>query len=186
MDAVSYREAGDRLELRRTFGRTCREGNMELSKVASTADEAAATSSSGMVAKQTHDILACERFHEQWVDEFESFVYLQGGVDPAEHRHRLEPPIFPGACACRPVDRAEVKGTQAAEKAMPQEWDRLRSRKAWGEINPREWEDVATEARETEAEVHCWDGVRICSREARRLSRGRSPPQVQGESRFPG
>ena len=48
----------------------------------------------------------------------------------------------------------EVKPNQAAEKAAQQQWDRLRSRTAWGEGHPREWEDVAREARDTKQEVH--------------------------------
>ena len=55
---------------------------------------------------------------------------------------------------CRSVDRKEIKANQAAEKAIQQEWGRLRSRKAWDESNPREWEDVAKEARGTKEEVH--------------------------------
>ena len=90
----------------------------------------------------------------QWIHEFESFVSLQGGVDPTEHRPKLDAPIFPGACVCRRVDRKEVKANQAAEKAMQQEWGRLRPRKAWGESNPNEWEEVATEARDAKEEVH--------------------------------
>ena len=38
---------------------------------------------------------------------------------------------------------------------MQQEWGRLRPREAWGESNPREWKEVAKEASETKAEVHC-------------------------------
>jgi len=34
------------------------------------------------------------------------------------------------------------------------DWDRLRSRKAWGESKPREWADVAREARQGRCEVH--------------------------------
>ena len=82
-----------------------------------------------------------------------------GRVDPTEHRPKLETSIVPGACACRLVDRKQVKANQVAEKAMQQEWGRLRSRKAWGESNPREWEDVAKEARETKEEAHVGNGV---------------------------
>ena len=70
------------------------------------------------------------------------------------HRGKLEPPIVPGACVCRPVDRTEVKSNPAAEKAIQQEWDRLRARKAWDEENPREWDEVAKEARQKRIEVH--------------------------------
>ena len=47
-----------------------------------------------------------------------------------------------------------MTANQAAEKAIQQEGDRLRSRKAWDENHPREWEDVATEARLSNEEVH--------------------------------
>ena len=47
-----------------------------------------------------------------------------------------------------------MKANQAAEKAIQQEWGRLRSREAWGETSPREWGDVAKEARQTKKEVH--------------------------------
>ena len=48
-----------------------------------------------------------------------------------------------------------MKAKPAADKAIQQEWDRLRARNAWGEQNPREWDDVAREAREKKIEVHC-------------------------------
>ena len=50
--------------------------------------------------------------------------------DPTAHRPELCPPICPGACGCRPVDWKDVEPNQSAEKATPQEWDRLRSRAA--------------------------------------------------------
>ena len=140
---VLYREADDQLELPRTYGRTCRRRtSWNYQRFHAAADEATATSSPSMVAKKPCAMLGCERCHEQWIDEFESFVYLQCAVDPAEHRHRLESPICPGACACRPVDRKEVKASQAAEEAIQQEWDRLRSREAREEDIPRGWDDV--------------------------------------------
>ena len=40
------------------------------------------------------------------------------------------------------------------KKAIQQEWDRLRARKAWDEENPREWDEVAKEARQKRIEVH--------------------------------
>jgi hypothetical protein len=40
------------------------------------------------------------------------------------------------------VDRKEVKANPAADKAIQQEWDRLRARNAWDEENPRERDDV--------------------------------------------
>jgi hypothetical protein len=103
-----------------------------LSRAANPSDDAAAASSSGMVAMQRCTLVDCERFHDQWVREFESFVFVQRGVDPTEHRPKLESPIFPGACACRLVGRKEVKADQAAETAIQHEWGRLRLRKALG------------------------------------------------------
>jgi hypothetical protein len=95
-----------------------------------------------------------ETFVKEWISEFEGYSYPASGAFPMSHREKLEPPIFPGACVCRPVDRKEVKANPAAEKAIQQEWDRLRARKAWDEENPREWDDVAKEAREKKIEVH--------------------------------
>jgi hypothetical protein len=77
-----------------------------------------------------------------------------------KHREKLEPPIFPGAGVCRPVDRKEVKANPAAEKAIQQEWDRLRARRAWDEENPREWKVVAKEARE-EDRGPFWHDLRL-------------------------
>jgi hypothetical protein len=107
-----------------------------------------------MVAIKPIHVLYCERFLDPWIAEFESYASFQCGVDPTEHRPKLDIPMIPGACACRLVDRKEVKANQAAERAIQQEWDRLRSRKAWGEQHPMEWEDVAREARATQNEVH--------------------------------
>ena len=74
---------------------------------------------------------------------------------PMSHREKHGPPIFPGACVCRPVDRKEVKAKPTADMAIQQEWDRLRARNAWDEQNPREWDDeVAREAREKKIEVY--------------------------------
>ena len=80
----------------------------------------------------------CERFVEEWVREFEGYTYpvsgaipVLSGAVPMTHREKLDPSIFPGACVCRPVDRKEVKAKPAADKAIQQEWDRLRARNAW-------------------------------------------------------
>ena len=125
----------------------------ELSRVAQV-DDLDAAASSGMMARHHTPILECERLYEQWLTEFESHNILSCGVDPTEHRPKLDLPLILGACACRPVDRKEVKANQAAERATQQGWDRLRSRKAWSESQPREWEDVAREARLANEEVH--------------------------------
>ena len=45
--------------------------NMEASTVGKPASEAPAASSSSMIVKQIGTMLECERFHDQWVDEFE-------------------------------------------------------------------------------------------------------------------
>ena len=95
-----------------------------------------------------------ETFVEEWISEFEGYSYPASGAFPMSHREKLEPPIFPGACVCRPVDRKEVKANPAAEKATQQEWDRFRAGKAWDEENPREWDEVAKEARQRKIEVH--------------------------------
>ena len=85
----------------------------------------------------------CERFVEEWVRELEGCTYpasgavpVLSGAFPMSHREKLERPIFPGACVCRPVDRKEVKAKPAADQAIQQEWDRLRARNAWDEQNP--------------------------------------------------
>ena len=94
--------------------------NAELTR-ASRRDEDATVASSNMVIVHPSDVLDCERFHDQWIAEFESYTSYPGGVDPTEHRPKLDLPMIPGACVCRPVDRKEVKANPAAERAIQQE-----------------------------------------------------------------
>ena len=62
-----------------------------------TAAEPDAVASSSMMAIQPARVLDCERFHDQWVTEFESHTAFQCGVDPTEHRPKLDLPMIPGA-----------------------------------------------------------------------------------------
>eukprot|EP00969_Alexandrium_andersonii_P280987 12423189-Alexandrium_andersonii.AAC.1 len=66
----------------------------------------------------------------------------------ARHRHKLGPRSLPfNACLARPVGKAEIAHTPAAQEAEAKEWKRLRDKYVWGEDNPREWAAVVKEAK---------------------------------------
>ena len=87
------------------------------------------------------------------------------GVTPTEHREHC-PPLIPPAMVCRPVYNKEMLESQAANRAIQQEWDRIRARRPWDEDHPRERADVARDSGE---EVHVgmmwgslWRRIPIC------------------------
>eukprot|EP00969_Alexandrium_andersonii_P182502 8063728-Alexandrium_andersonii.AAC.1 len=53
------------------------------------------------------------------------------------HRQKLAPRSFPfNACVARPVGKAEMARTPAAQVAAKKEWDRLRDKYVWDEAHP--------------------------------------------------
>ena len=71
------------------------------------------------------------------------------------HRDK-NPDFLPcySAAVARPVNKAEVRRTPAAQKALRKEWDRLRKIGCWDESSVREWSDVAAEARRKGTQAH--------------------------------
>ena len=96
--------------------------------------------------EETVKPLPCESYADQWLSTLSSTDAL-GCVVAAtmlhidQHREKCAFPLIPNACTCRPVNRKEIEENPKAKQALQQEWDRLRSRKAWGETNPREWSE---------------------------------------------
>jgi hypothetical protein len=72
----------------------------------------------------------CITFVEEWlrgIDEYRGQVTpAASGGYPAEHRERSVPPIFPSAAVCRPVSKREMLDSPPANRAIQQEWGRLR------------------------------------------------------------
>ena len=62
--------------------------------------------------------------------------------------------ITMNACVARPVGKKELLLSKGALAAMKAEWDKLRSKVVWDEINVREWSDVAKEAQDAGVEVN--------------------------------
>ena len=58
------------------------------------------------------------------------------GGHPSEQRDKSYC-IFPSAAACRPVAKEEMRECPTTNKAIHQEWIRLRARTSWGEDNLR-------------------------------------------------
>eukprot|EP00969_Alexandrium_andersonii_P313967 13870423-Alexandrium_andersonii.AAC.1 len=70
-------------------------------------------------------------------------------------RQKLAPRSFPhNACAARPVGKAEIARTPAAQEAARKEWGRLRGKYVWGEANPHERGDVVADARKRKETAH--------------------------------
>ena len=79
------------------------------------------------------------------------------------HRVKNGGRIFPfNAAVARPVGKAEIARTPAAQAAMKKEWDRLRDKKVWDETKPREWRDVRREADSRGQTVHMGYLFGIC------------------------
>ena len=77
------------------------------------------------------------------------FRCARAGLAPRSTARRWDLPSSQALAFAGPFGREEIMSSQAAEKAIHPQWDKLRSRKAWDEDNPREWGDFSREARET-------------------------------------
>ena len=81
-----------------------------------------------------------------------------------EHRPKLQDSaLHLNACVARPVGKAELGSTPAAQAATKTEWDRLRAKKVWDEHIVREWDDVAKEARQAGIEANLGYLFGICT-----------------------
>ena len=86
-------------------------------------------------------------------------------VAPCVHDHRqqladCEPPF--SALVARPVGKAEVRSTPAAQAALLKEWDKLRKAGCWDEGAVCEWAAVAAKARKTGSKAHVGMIFEIC------------------------
>jgi len=54
----------------------------------------------------------------------------------------------------RPVGKAEIRTSPAAQQALQKEWDKLRKAGCWDEGGVREWAEVADQARKSGKKAH--------------------------------
>ena len=105
----------------------------------------------------------------------------------SDHRQKLAPPsLYPNACVARPVGKAELRTTPAAQAAMKAEWDRLRTKRVWDESVVREWDDVAREARQAGVEANLGYLFGICAEKNSEQPLGHPSRKLKGRVVFQG
>eukprot|EP00974_Lingulodinium_polyedra_P113031 10941312-Lingulodinium_polyedra.AAC.1 len=58
-------------------------------------------------------------------------------AEDGPRRRRIAPHLMPFvACVARPVGKAELEREEKARAALDHEWERLRSKRVWGEEDP--------------------------------------------------
>ena len=85
---------------------------------------------------------------------------VRDGFKP-EHRPLIRRHVFP-AMVARPVPKSEMFASEAATKAMRDEWDRLWDKCVWASTDIREWEVVAKMARQGGQNIHMARIFGIC------------------------
>ena len=89
------------------------------------------------------------------------------------HREKIrkfDPPFY--SCVARPVKKAEVSRTPAAQAALDKEWAKLRKAGCWDEKNVREWDDVVAEYRKKGKKAHVARLFEICVEKGSELPLG--------------
>ena len=81
-----------------------------------------------------------------------------------KHRRKNERRRFFPFCAlvARPVGDREIQEQPLAQKAMKEEWDRLRRKSVWHEDEAFEWDDIRKRAKEQKQEIHMGYLFGIC------------------------
>ena len=103
------------------------------------------------------------------------------------HRdHVVEHELPFSALVARPVNKAEVRVTPAAQVALQKEWDKLRAAGCWDESGVREWADVAAEARKKNTKAHVGMIFDICVEKGSELPKGDPGGKVKGRVVFQG
>ena len=108
---------------------------------------------------------------------------------PCEGVHRTLIPDHDlpfSAVVARPVNKAEVRTTPAAQQALQKEWDKLRAAGCWNESGVREWADVAAEARRKNAKAHVGMIFDICVEKGSELPKGDPGRNFKGRVVFQG
>jgi hypothetical protein len=79
------------------------------------------------------------------------------------HRPHVNERELPfSAAVARPVSKAEIRSTLAAQEALLKEWTKLRQAGCWDEAKVREWSEVAANARSNNTTVHVGMIFEIC------------------------
>jgi hypothetical protein len=103
------------------------------------------------------------------------------------HRDRITEHDLPfSALVARPVNKAEVRVTPAAQVALQKEWDKLRAAGCWDESGVREWADVAAEARKKNTKAHVGMIFDICVEKGSELPKGAPGRKFKGRVVFQG
>ena len=90
------------------------------------------------------------------------------------------------AVVARPVNKAEVRTTPAAQQALQKEWDKLRAAGCWNESGVRERADVAAEARRKNTKAHVGMIFDICVEKGSELPEGDPGRKFKGRVVFQG
>ena len=109
------------------------------------------------------------------------------GQKTAEHRDILPDFSSPfNALVARPVNRAEIAKTPAAQKALDIEWHKLIAKHVWDESVAFEWHALAEKARATGAECHVGRVFEICVEKGSEYPDGDPRKKFKGRSVFQG
>ena len=104
-----------------------------------------------------------------------------------EHRPHIVDVELPfSAAVARPVGKAEIRSTPAAQEALLKEWTKLRQAGCWDESKVREWSDVASEARRNSTTMHVGLIFEICVEKGSELAPGDPNRKYKGRVVFQG
>jgi hypothetical protein len=86
--------------------------------------------------------LPCDIFIEPWLSGLDGTRVVGGALaanhllyhGSSLHRERRGFPLIPLACIARSLNRKEIQEHPKARQSLQQEWDRLRSRRAWARV----------------------------------------------------
>ena len=108
-----------------------------------------------------------------------------GKLTIQRHRRKNERRRFYPFCAlvARPVGDREIREQPSAQKAMKDEWNRLRAKHVWDEHEAFEWEDIRRQANSKGETVHMGYLFGICVEKNSDLSEQHR--KYKGKSRIP-
>ena len=103
------------------------------------------------------------------------------------HRQKIgdSDPIF-NACVARPVGKAEIAKTPAAQAALDKEWKRLVDLKTWDENRVEEWGRVAARHRQSGTKAHIGRVFELCVEKGSEMAEGNPARKYKGRSVYQG
>jgi hypothetical protein len=103
------------------------------------------------------------------------------------HRPHISDDELPfSALVARPVGKAEIRSTPAAQEALLKEWTKLRQAKCWDESKVQEWSKVAADARKNNTTMHVGLIFEICVEKGSELAPNDPNRKYKGRVVFQG